>query len=99
VKATTLHRSDFVQQNAANTKTNNIYIYIYIYLSSNDYTYYYARLLGLCDLTVGIMTILYSCGNVGCKLLIVCLGVRFFEIRIQLLISAQIPRQKECLDV
>jgi hypothetical protein len=30
VKATTLHRSDFVQQNAANTKTN-LYIYTHIY--------------------------------------------------------------------
>jgi hypothetical protein len=27
MNAATLHRSDFVQQNVANTKTNNIYIY------------------------------------------------------------------------
>jgi hypothetical protein len=27
MKAATLHRSDFVQQNAANTKTNRLYEY------------------------------------------------------------------------
>jgi hypothetical protein len=29
VKATSLHRSDFVQQNVANTKTNTIFTWVF----------------------------------------------------------------------